>query len=167
MNVKRGRVLFVLIVGVLLLLSACRQVEEPVQSAVAVQEYVSEESNSEENIADDVAAEEESASEEVTIEMISSGFSPSDVTVKAGGTVIFVNKDTNGHWPASAVHPTHTVYPGSSKDKCGTVEQDKTFDACSEVAPSDSYSFTFTEVGSWKYHDHLNPSNSGMITVVG
>jgi len=158
---KMGHVLFVIILGVLLLLSACRQLEEPVQSAVAVQEDVSEES-----IADDVAPEGESVLEEVTIEMTSSGFSPSDVTVKAGGTVIFVNNDINGHWPASAIHPTHTVYPGSSKDKCGTAEQVKTFDACGEVASGESYSFKFTEVGSWKYHDHLNAGDTGTIMVV-
>src|SRR3989344_5981878 len=144
---KMGHVLFVIILGVLLLLSACRQLEEPVQSAVAVQEDVSE----------------ESVVEEVTIEMTSSGFSPSDVTVKAGGTVIFVNNDINGQWPASAIHPPHTVYPGSSKDKCGTAEQVKTFDACGEVASGESYSFKFTEVGSWKYHDHLNAGDTGTI----
>ena len=46
-----------------------------------------------------------------TVEMTSTGFSPNSISIKAGDTVTFVNKDTTQHWPASAMHPTHSIYP--------------------------------------------------------
>ena len=83
------------------------------------------------------------------------GFTPTTLTVPQGSTITFVNKDSQKHWPASAVHPTHTVYPGSDKKKCGTLEQSKIFDACRGLAQGEEFSFTFNEKGSWNYHDHL------------
>lgn len=92
-----------------------------------------------------------------TVEITSSGFSPKTLEIKQGDTVVFLNKDTNPHWPASAMHPTHTVYPGSGISKCGTSEQSMIFDACEEINQGESFTFTFNEIGSWNYHDHLNP----------
>lgn len=94
-----------------------------------------------------------------------SGFSPSSVTINAGEVVMFVNEGSNLMWPASAIHPTHTVYPGSSIQKCGTAEEDSIFDACSRVTSGNSWSFTFTETGTWKYHNHLNIGKTGTIVV--
>jgi plastocyanin len=88
---------------------------------------------------------------EVIVNMTSSGFSPSTMTVKVGYTVKFVNTDTKNHWPASAVHPTHQVLPG--------------FDSLGAVKPGESYSYTFEKAGQWGMHDHMNPSNTGKITV--
>ena len=99
------------------------------------------------------------------IEITSSGFSPSPLTIKKGKTVIFVNKDTEEHWPASAMHPTHTVYPGSNIEKCGTAEESNIFDTCRGLNPGESYSFTFNEIGSWSYHDHLVANLFGKIIV--
>jgi plastocyanin len=99
------------------------------------------------------------------IEMTSSGFSPKTLNISKGDTVTWINKDTTPHWPASAMHPTHTVYPGSNIEKCGTSEQGNIFDACRGLAQGESYSFTFNEVGSWGYHDHLNSNLFGKIVV--
>jgi plastocyanin len=88
------------------------------------------------------------------VELTKDGFSPSELTIKAGQTVTWINKNTEEHWPASAMHPTHKVYPGSGIEKCGTGEA--IFDACGALAPGESFSFTFNEVGTWSYHDHLN-----------
>jgi plastocyanin len=99
------------------------------------------------------------------IEMTSSGFTPATLTISKGDTVTWVNKDTETHWPASASHPTHTVYPGSGIEKCGTSEESTIFDACKGIVPGGSYSFTFNEVGTWGYHDHLNPNLHGKIAV--
>ena len=99
------------------------------------------------------------------IEITGSGFSPQTLTIKKGETVTWINKDTEGHWPASAMHPTHTVYPGSNIEKCRTAEEESIFDACRELAPEESYSFTFNEIGSWGYHDHLNANLFGKIIV--
>ncbi|MBI2143470.1 cupredoxin domain-containing protein [Candidatus Woesearchaeota archaeon] len=94
-----------------------------------------------------------------TIEITASGFSPSPLTIKAGDTVTFVNKDSAQHWPASAVHPTHAVYP-----EAGGCIGSK-FDACKGLAAGETFEFTFNEKGTWKYHDHLNPSLWGTIVV--
>ncbi len=96
---------------------------------------------------------------ENTVEITSAGFNPSTVTIKAGDKVTFTNKDTSTHWPASAVHPTHTDYPETG----GCIGSK--FDACKGLAQGESWSFTFNEKGSWNYHDHLNPSLKGTIVV--
>ena len=95
-----------------------------------------------------------------TIEMTASGFSPSTLTITAGTTVTFVNSDTKERWPASAVHPTHRVYPES-----GGCLGSK-FDACRGLAPGESWSFTFNQKGTWRYHDHLTTSLTGTVIVV-
>ena len=100
-----------------------------------------------------------------TIEITALGFSPSPLTISAGDTVIFLNKDTANHWPASAMHPTHTVYPGSGIEKCGTSEQSSIFDACKGLKQGESFSFTFNQKGSWSYHDHLILGKFGKIIV--
>ncbi|MBI1984521.1 MAG: hypothetical protein HYS60_00205 [Candidatus Wildermuthbacteria bacterium] len=93
------------------------------------------------------------------------GYSPQTLSIKAGGTVSFVNQSSSSMWPASAMHPTHTVYPGSGIEKCGTAEQDTIFDACMGIPSEQEWSFQFNEKGTWKYHDHLNPSRFGTIVV--
>ncbi len=97
------------------------------------------------------------------IKITAAGFEPKTATVKAGTTVTFVNEDSNKHWPASAMHPTHTLYPGSDINKCGSGEA--IFDACKDLEQGESFSFTFNEKGSWKYHDHLGVSSTGTIVV--
>ncbi|MBI5420956.1 MAG: hypothetical protein HZA35_01440 [Parcubacteria group bacterium] len=93
------------------------------------------------------------------------GFSSSSLTIKKGETVTFENKSTRKMWVASSKHPTHRDYPGSDIKKCGTESASTIFDACKGFAPGESWSFTFNEVGTWKYHDHLSPKNFGSITV--
>ncbi len=102
---------------------------------------------------------------EVVVQMTDSGFVPQEATIKQGDTVKWVNAGTVARWPASARHPTHEVYPGSGITKCGTPEEPGIFDACTGIQAGDSYSFTFSEKGSWAYHDHLNPDVFGKIIV--
>ena len=101
----------------------------------------------------------------VKIVFTDNGFQPNAVTVKKGDEVVFLNQSSKPTRPASAFHPTHTAYPGSSIEKCGTDEESETFDACGEIAPGESWSFVFNELGTWKYHNHLDISNYGSITV--
>lgn len=98
-------------------------------------------------------------SEPKTVEITSTGFSPSSLTIKAGDTVTFANKDSSLHWPASAVHPTHSVYSESG----GCIGSK--FDACKGLAQGESWSFAFNQKGTWGYHDHLNPGLTGTIIV--
>ena len=95
-----------------------------------------------------------------TIEITSSGFNPPELTINAGETVTFINKDTEPHWPASAMHPTHLLYPETG----GCIGSK--FDACKELAQGETFSFAFNEIGTWKYHDHLKPGvYFGSVTV--
>lgn len=107
----------------------------------------------------------EDISSEHAVEFSSSGYFPSTLTIKIGDTINFVNEDVRLTWPASDIHPTHTVYPGSSISKCGTSEENKIFDACKGLQQGESYSFTFNEAGTWSYHDHLSPGKKGTIIV--
>lgn len=94
-----------------------------------------------------------------TVRITESGFSPSTVTIKLGETVTWVNDDTGIHWPASAAHPTHTVYPEGG----GCIGS--AFDACTGLRQGESWSFTFNQAGSWDYHDHLKPGFFGKVIV--
>src|SRR5439155_1620409 len=80
----------------------------------------------------------------VTMLIHADTFEPVDLTIKQGTKVIFKNVDSQGHWPASDIHPTHGIYPE--------------FDPKQPVNPGDSWSFVFDKVGRWRYHDHLVPS---------
>ena len=92
-------------------------------------------------------------------------YRPETTTIKKGETVTWVNKGLE-FWPASDFHPIHRNYPGSNIVKCGTEEEKTLFDACRSMGPGAQYSFTFTEVGEWEFHDHINPRAKGKIIVV-
>jgi len=115
---------------------------------------------------DEMVAEEDPVeTTNTTIAYTSNGYSPKTVTISVGDTVTFVNESGRDTWPASDIHPTHTLYPDSAKSKCGTAEEDSIFDSCGGVAPGDSWSFTFTEAGAWGFHDHLRANHKGTVTV--
>ncbi len=93
------------------------------------------------------------------------GFNPKTLTIKTGNIVTFVNKDSRMHWPASAIHPIHAFYDETSLDEHCPNPDNATFDACKGLEHGKNFSFKFDKTGSWKYHDHLNPSNTGTIVV--
>ena len=88
------------------------------------------------------------------------GYAPNSITIKAGESVTYKNQSSRAMWPASAMHPTHRVYPTTG----GCLGS--TFDACRGVLAGGSWTFTFDIAGTWKYHDHLNPSASNSGTVI-
>jgi len=92
--------------------------------------------------------EEEPAPQTLSVTYSATGFSPSVVNVEAGGTVVFQNTTSNCMWVASDPHPTHTVLPGFDSGAC-----------------LQSYQFTFTQTGSWSYHNHFRESHRGTIVV--
>ena len=77
------------------------------------------------------------------------GFSPNSVMVKKGTTVTFVNESSGQMWVASDPHPTHTLLPG--------------FDELTSVGRAGTYEYTFAKVGTWTYHNHMNPSVKGTV----
>jgi len=107
-------------------------------------------------------AEEVETPDTNVITYTENGFEPSELTISVGNTVTWVNESSLAMWPASAMHPTHTVYPDSDIEKCGTAEEENIFDSCSNV---ETYSFTFNEVGEWGFHNHSNVSHFGKIIV--
>jgi plastocyanin len=85
------------------------------------------------------------------IEMSESGFSPSEITINQGDSVVFKNTGQSDRWPASNIHPTHTIY--------------SEFDSKKPVSSGQGWQFTFKKAGIWQFHDHLDPKMTGTITV--
>lgn len=86
-----------------------------------------------------------------TVTYTNDGFSPAELTVKAGTTVTFTNQSDAKMWVASANHPSHLLYPE--------------FDEKMSVAKGGSYSFTFTKVGTHPYHNHILLGKYGKVIV--
>lgn len=84
------------------------------------------------------------------VSITANGYAPNSLTIKAGESVTWTNNDSADHTVNSDPHPTHTLYP---------------FLNLGVIKPGDSKSATFEKVGTYTYHDHLNPSNKGTVTV--
>lgn len=79
------------------------------------------------------------------------GFTPNIITVRENTAVTFVNNSGDGMWIASAPHPAHTDLPG--------------FDQKQSVNKGGKFTYTFTQVGTWKFHNHANPADTGIVVV--
>ena len=90
-------------------------------------------------------------------------FSPPSVTIKKGGTVTWNNEGTSEMWVASAQHPNHTIYSGTSRVAHCPDTSKTAFDQCQG---GNNYTFKFDKIGTWNYHDHLNVAAFGSVTVV-
>jgi plastocyanin len=109
--------------------------------------------------------EEIDTSGENVVEMGDFGYNPKLLHINKWETVTWVNVGERANWPASDVHPSHTAYPGSSRTKCGTAEEEGMFDACKGLEKGESFSFTFDKEGEWEYHDHLRATVKGKVVV--
>ena len=87
-----------------------------------------------------------------TVRITDEGFIPIVLEVKFGTTVYFVNETSEWRWPASNIHPSHTIYPE--------------LDPKETIPPGEEWAFTFNRVGEWNIHDHLAPYVTGKIIVV-
>lgn len=96
-----------------------------------------------------------------TIIYTDKGYEPNEVTIRVGQAVRWVNNSPGEMWPAAAVHPTHAIYPQKSDSDC----LGSSFDSCRRLQPGESYEFTFTYEGDWKFHDHVRPSKTGVVHV--
>lgn len=112
---------------------------------------------------DGVIADGAPAPMSASISYDGSAFTPNSVTVKKGGTVTWTNIGSGEMWVASAQHPTHIVYAGTSLEEHCPDTAGNSFDQCSR---GDSYSFTFDKTGTWYFHDHVNASAFGNVVVV-
>jgi len=98
-----------------------------------------------------------------TITYDSNGFSPSSVTIKNGGRVTWKNASGGSMWVASAQHPSHIAYSGTSREEHCPDTSGTAFDQCEGGG---DYSFTFGKTGTWNYHDHLKAQFFGKVIVV-
>ena len=103
---------------------------------------------------DRVPSEEQGGGTENELNIVTytdEGFSPLILRVKKGDTVTFKNTSTTGLWVASNPHPAHTALLG--------------FDADRTLINGETYMYTFTQIGSWGFHNHLNARFQGTIVV--
>ncbi len=85
-----------------------------------------------------------------TVTYVNNAFSPASLSVAVGSTVQFVNGGTSNIRIPSGPHPVHTSFPEFDSDT---------------LAPGESYSFTFTNPMTLKYHNHYNPDAKGQVVV--
>lgn len=87
---------------------------------------------------------------DVTITYDGNTFSLSANTVKSGGTVKVMNSSTKNLEFDSDPHPAHT---NNTELNAGAIQ------------PSKSVVFTLEKKGKWGFHNHLNSSQHGELTV--
>ncbi len=99
----------------------------------------------------------------VTVDYSATGFTPKTITIKQGDTVTFTNSSSGSMWVASAVHPTHEAYDGTTRtEHCVAGAASASFDQCANGA---TYSFKFDKVGSFNYHNHSAAQFTGTVVV--
>lgn len=81
---------------------------------------------------------------DVTVDVTASALQPETIKIKKGGSVTWINKDTSPHHIASDPYPEASTLPGLNSGEA--------------LSSGDSYTHTFEEVGTFTYHDQLNPS---------
>jgi plastocyanin len=84
------------------------------------------------------------------VDIREAGFTPNARTVSAGTAITWINLHEDAAMVASNDHPTHTLLEGLES---ATLELGQ------------MYRFTFDEAGSWGYHNHWNPEETGTINV--
>ena len=75
----------------------------------------------------------------------SGGFTPNQINISVGSTVMWTNKDTTAH----------SVVSDSGAFRSGT------------IAPGNQYSYAFASAGTFTYHDSSNPNMVGSVNVSG
>jgi hypothetical protein len=92
---------------------------------------------------------------DTTITITAAGTNPQNVTITAGGRIMWVNSDTVQHQPSSDPHPLHTDCPGLG--------------VASPLPPGQqAASAALTTRRTCGYHDHLNDTIAnlrGTITI--
>lgn len=86
----------------------------------------------------------------VTVDLTSNGFNPSQIIVKKGERIIWVNKSGKIATVNSDNHPTHLLYP---------------FLNLGEFNNGSSLQVVMNTIGTFTYHNHYQPSQKGTIIV--
>lgn len=153
----KNKTVLILIVGVLLLGGALVMSNNKSQVKTGSQEQIQQETAAEKEDeapgTEDVEDKDENEVDDKDvskIKVMDAGFEPNSVTVKVGTKVKWINKTDATANVSSAQHPTHEDYPPLN---------------LGDFEPGKSVSLIFPEAGTYKYHDHLNPSKFGTVIV--
>lgn len=103
--------------------------------------------------------EQTAATEGNAVIYTDAGYSPEILKVGKGSAVTFKNQSSRSMWTASGGHPSHRAYPTTG----GCISS--TFDACEGIQPGESWSFGFDIPGTWDYHNHVRPGDTGIVIV--
>ena len=86
----------------------------------------------------------------VTVTLSDTGFTPKEITVKAGTKVVWTNSSGKAATVDSADHPTHRL---------------NTFLNLGAVFDGASVQVAFDKAGTYPYHNHYNSNDTGTVTV--
>lgn len=89
-------------------------------------------------------------SDKAVVNLTKTGFDPTEVTVKTGALIQWINKSGADATVNSADHPTHKLYPTLNLGR---------------FPDGSSVSLIFDKAGTYKYHNHLIPEQTGTVTV--
>ena len=87
-----------------------------------------------------------------SVVLTDSGFTPAVLRIRKGDSIKFSTNLDRSFWPASDPHPTHSGFSA--------------FDPMGNIKPNESWTFKFQQSGTWSYHNHVDPSSRGQITVL-
>ncbi|MBI3984847.1 MAG: cupredoxin domain-containing protein [Candidatus Levybacteria bacterium] len=89
-------------------------------------------------------------SQTTNVQVSASGFEPQEIKIKKGARVVWTNTSGAKATVSSDVHPTHLLFPflnlGAFEDK-------------------QSVSVIFEKPGTYTYHNHFKPSQTGTVVV--
>ena len=102
------------------------------------------------------------ASNNTIVTILNSAYLPAQLTITAGTTVTWINKDSIGHTvtegnPSSPKQPALRAFDSSGQAGSGQV---------SLLQPGQSWSYTFTTPGTYNYYCIVHPYMTGQITVL-
>lgn len=136
-------VIAVLAIAGLTVFALSNQQDPAPQANTTAQSDVAEESTNSEEAAP-------TPSERMSITYTDNGFEPADITVKKGTVITVTNESSKSVQFSSADHPTHRENPEMNLQT---------------LSPGESDSYTASEAGTWGYHDHIDESQTGTVTV--
>jgi plastocyanin len=87
-----------------------------------------------------------------TISFKDTGFEPQELTIPVGTTIRFINQSSTQMQIMSDLHPDHLLLPE--------------FVMKTAVGKGNVFDFTFTTIGTWRYHSEKDIGKTGTIIVV-
>lgn len=136
--------------GVLVVLVAVVFVRSSYNNPAPVQTPKQNQVQTESQTSSPAPTQSASTQEKTEITLTSSGFSPNQITIKKGTTVVWTNNSGKVAAVNSGPHPIHSSYAplnlGNFND-------------------GQSLELTFNDAGTFGYHNHLNAGQTGSVTV--